>query len=320
MTIATGAKLNLTNTAADNGIVIDYGTEPSPNRAIQAYVASGAITTTAGYAVGYADGTDGVVGGLSAGQEKIMATLPGDINLAGTVTLGDLTTVYNNVDIASGATWDQGDFTASGSVTLADLTSTYNNVDASLTTGPAISANISSGSRSKQIAAIMARSLVAAAAAGTAPAASDVTLTVNTATGDAILVFNNPRAQLWAWNITSKTGGLNYANLTDITNYTSGPHARGADGLDGVYYAYSAGGYYNPGGSWNLGDILTPSDITSGALDFSFSEFDPSSGLGVNFDPGTINYTAVPEPATLGLFALGGLGLLLASRKRKTRV
>ena len=86
-----------------------------------------------------------------------------------------------------------------------------------------------------------------------------------------------------------------------------------------MYYTASAGGHYNPGGTWNLGDILTPGDITSGALDFMFNEFNPSSSLSVTFDPGTINYTAVPEPATLRLFALSGLGLLLASRKRKAR-
>ncbi|MHB1769183.1 MAG: beta strand repeat-containing protein, partial [Phycisphaerae bacterium] len=84
LTIASGAALNLANTSAGNGVVIDYGSNPSPNSAIQSYVASGAITTSAGYAVGYANGADGVVSGLSAGQEKIMATLPGDTNLAGT--------------------------------------------------------------------------------------------------------------------------------------------------------------------------------------------------------------------------------------------
>ncbi len=113
-------------------IIIDYGSGSSPNSAIQAYVANGIITTASGYAVGYADGADGVVSGLNAGQEEIMATLPGDTNLAGTVNLGDLTTVYNNLGITSGATWDQGDFTASGAVTLEDLTSTYNNVGLSL--------------------------------------------------------------------------------------------------------------------------------------------------------------------------------------------
>ena len=319
LTIASGAALNLANTSAGNGVVIDYGSNPSPNSAIQSYVASGAITTSAGYAVGYANGADGVVSGLSAGQEKIMATLPGDTNLAGTVNLGDLSTVYNNVGITSGATWDQGDFTASGSVTLGDLTSTYNNVGLSLTAGPMISAGTSSTSTAQPMATVMSRTLVAASAASTTPAVTDVTLTVNKATGDAILVFNNASAQFYAWEITSTTGGLSYANLTDIPNFGTGIHARGPTALDGVYSGFATGGFYNPGGTWNLGDIITPSDITSGALDFSFNEFNPSSGLSVTFDPGTINYTAVPEPASLALLAIGALALLAYGRKRKAQ-
>jgi autotransporter-associated beta strand protein len=317
LTIASGATLNLSNTDAGNGVVIDYGSGASPNSAIQQYVASGAITTSAGYAVGYADGADGVVSGLSAGQEKIMATLPGDTNLAGTVNLGDVSTVYNNVGITSGATWDQGDFTASGSVTLGDLTSTYNNVGLSLATGPTITPGTSQGSNSTPLASGLSQSLVASAAASTTPAVTDVTLTVNKATGDAILVFNNASAQFYAWEITSKTGGLNYANLTDLPNFGTGLHARGPTALDGVYSGFATGGFYNPGGTWNLGDIITPSDITSGALDFSFNEFNPSSGLSVTFDPGTINYTAVPEPASLALLAIGALAMLTLTGKRR---
>ena len=318
LAIAAGAKLNLANTDAGNGVIIDYGSGSSPNSAIQDDVANGAITTASGYAVGYADGSSdgGVVSGLSAGQEKIMATLPGDTTLAGTVNLGDVSTVYNNVGITSGATWVQGDFTASGSVTLGDLTTTYNNVGLSLASGPAISAGTASNATAQPIAAVMARTLVAASAASTTttPAVSDVTLTVNKATGDAMLVFANPNAEFWGWEITSKTGGLSYANLTDLPSFGTGLHARGPTALDGVYSGYSIGSFYNPGGTWNLGNIITPGDITSGSLDLSFNEFNASTGAAVTFDPGTINYTAVPEPATLALFAFGVLGLILRKR------
>ena len=185
---------------------------------------------------------------------------------------------------------------------------------------------------SKKVLRVLATLTVTAALSGMAsvssatPELSDVSLTVNTTTGAAALVFNNPSAQFYAWEITSSTGGLSYANLTDIPNYGTGIHARGPTALDGVYSGFATGGYYNPGGTWNLGDIITPADIVvpsstaPASLDFSFNEFNPSSGLSVTFDPATINYTAVPEPATLGLFGLGGLGLLLASRKRKLRV
>jgi hypothetical protein len=90
--------------------------------------------------------------------------------------------------------------------------------------------------------------------------------------------------------------------------------------LDGVYSGFATGGFYNPGGTWNLGDIITPGDITSSALDFSFNEFNPSSGLSVTFDPGTINYTAVPEPASLALLAIGALGILGSRQRRRTNV
>ena len=176
---------------------------------------------------------------------------------------------------------------------------------------------------SKKVLSVLATLTVTAALGGMTgvssamPELSDVSLTVNPTTGAAALVFNNASAQFYAWEITSSTGGLSYANLTDIPNYGTGIHARGPTALDGVYSGFATGGFYNPGGTWNLGDIITPSDITSSALDFSFNEFNPSSGLSVTFDPATINYTAVPEPATLGLFAVGGVALVLIGRKRR---
>ena len=61
------------------------------------------------------------------------------------------------------------------------------------------------------------------ASAAVAPAVTDVTLTANTATGDAMLVFNNPSAQFYAWELTSSTGGLSYTNLTDLPKAVKSP-------------------------------------------------------------------------------------------------
>ena len=120
LAIAAGAALNLTNTAVGNGVVIDYGSGGSPNSTIQSYIASGAITAPTGYAVGYADGADGVVSGLSSGQEKIMATLPGDANLEGKVNFTDFQILLANYG-KNNASWDQGDFNYDGTVNFTDF-------------------------------------------------------------------------------------------------------------------------------------------------------------------------------------------------------
>ncbi len=261
------------------------------------------------YGINTANNTVWAVVNNGTGNFAVMQRTPGDTTGKGSVTLADLSTVYNNVGINTGATWSQGDFVGTGNVSLSDLSTVYNNV------GVSEASAVSAGTAK----ATTRMSVLSTAAASTA-APTDVSLTVNRTTGDATLVFNNPNAQFYAWEITSKTGGLNYANLTDLPNFGTGLHARGPTALDGVYSGFATGGFYNPGGTWNLGDIITPGDITSSALDFSFNEFNPSSGLSVTFDPGTINYTAVPEPASLALLAIGALGILGSRQRRRTNV
>ena len=142
LTIASGATLNLANTAMGNGMTINYGSGASPNSTIQNYIASGAITAPTGYAVGYANGADGVVSGLGVGQEKIMATLPGDANLDGVVNNTDLALVLNNLNQSSGGLWTKGDFTGSGTVTNVDLAIVLNNLNRSISTTTTASATV----------------------------------------------------------------------------------------------------------------------------------------------------------------------------------
>ena len=142
LTIASGATLNLANTAMGNGMTINYGSGASPNSTIQNYIAGGAITVPTGYAVGYANGADGVVSGLGVGQEKIMATLPGDANLDGVVNNTDLALVLNNLNQSSGGLWTKGDFTGSGTVTNVDLAIVLNNLNRSISTTTTASATV----------------------------------------------------------------------------------------------------------------------------------------------------------------------------------
>ncbi|MGD0769744.1 MAG: NF038122 family metalloprotease [Tepidisphaeraceae bacterium] len=133
LTINSGGKLNLTN----HHLFIDY-TSSDPISAIAGYVKSGynggkwngpgimstaAQTPTNGllYGIGYADGKDGIVSGLSSGQIEVMYTLLGDANLDGLVNAADFTILAANFNQPVTG-WDQGDFNYDGLVNAADFT------------------------------------------------------------------------------------------------------------------------------------------------------------------------------------------------------
>ena len=123
---------------ADNQIILSYGSGPDPFTTIASYIKSGynsgawngpgiisssAQTPTNGlrYGLGYADGTDGVVAGLSSGEIEVMYTLLGDANLDGLVNAADFTILAANFN-QTVTSWDKGDFNYDGLVNAANFT------------------------------------------------------------------------------------------------------------------------------------------------------------------------------------------------------
>jgi autotransporter-associated beta strand protein len=121
----------------NNHFYIDYGGNSDPITTIAAYVKSGyngghwngpgiisseALTNPSSllYGVGYADGKDGVVAGLTSGQIEVMYTLLGDANLDGLVNSADFNILAANFN-QSITGWDQGDFNYDGLVNSADF-------------------------------------------------------------------------------------------------------------------------------------------------------------------------------------------------------
>jgi hypothetical protein len=117
----------------NNALIIDYGAT-DPAATIRSYIVSGyagGTWTGAGinssvaaasshYGVGYADGADGVVSGLSSGQIEVKYTLYGDANLDGVVNGTDFGILAASFGQQASA-WDKGDFTYDGVVNGSDF-------------------------------------------------------------------------------------------------------------------------------------------------------------------------------------------------------
>jgi len=117
-------------------VILNYGAGADPISTIQSYLASGcnagawngagidssaAASSGSTYGVGSADGTDGVVSGLSSGQIEIAYALNGDTNLDGVVNGTDFTALVANLGKPAMA-WDKGDFIYNGVVSGEDFT------------------------------------------------------------------------------------------------------------------------------------------------------------------------------------------------------
>jgi autotransporter-associated beta strand protein len=141
-TIAAGGSLDLTN----NHLFVSYttATQAAVNASVRGYLINGyndgtwtgtsgagtggginsstaALPANSRFGLGYADGADGVVAGLSSGQIEIKYTLYGDANLDGIVSGDDFTILVGNLG-KSEAAWDKGDFNYDGVVSGDDFT------------------------------------------------------------------------------------------------------------------------------------------------------------------------------------------------------
>ncbi|MGA2440767.1 MAG: hypothetical protein ABSH08_07400 [Tepidisphaeraceae bacterium] len=150
--LGTNSAIDLTNTE----MIINYGTSPDPISTIAGYVRSGynggawngpginsstaaqTSTNSLRYGLGYADGADGVVSGLSSGQIEVRYTLLGDANLDGLVNAADFTILAANFNQPVTG-WDQGNFNYDAIVNAADFTDLAANFNQGVS-GAAVSA------------------------------------------------------------------------------------------------------------------------------------------------------------------------------------
>ncbi len=133
LSISTNGVLDITN----NHLIINYGSGSDPIASIVAAIQTGytngtwtgngiisssAQVNTNGlrYGVGFADGADGVVVGLSSGQIELKYTLLGDANLDGSVNGSDFSILAANFGLGR-TNWDQGNFLFSSSVNGSDF-------------------------------------------------------------------------------------------------------------------------------------------------------------------------------------------------------
>jgi hypothetical protein len=125
LSIADGGQVNL-----NSALLIDYSVGADPISMIQDYLASGEINSStvaalkAGqsaliYAIGSADGADGIVSGLSSGQIEIMPALAGDAKLQGDVVFADFQLLAEYFGESGG--WDQGNFNYGPSINFGDF-------------------------------------------------------------------------------------------------------------------------------------------------------------------------------------------------------
>lgn len=127
LSLGNGAKLDLGRAA----LTIRYGAGTPPVSTVRGLIVSSAIFSAASPTIGFGDGANGIVRGLSPGSLLIRAAVGGDANLDGTVDFADVLAVAQHF-APGGTTWDEGDFNYDGKVNFSDVLLMAQNYDKTL--------------------------------------------------------------------------------------------------------------------------------------------------------------------------------------------
>ncbi|MGD0769947.1 MAG: IPT/TIG domain-containing protein [Tepidisphaeraceae bacterium] len=318
LTIAGTGTLDLGN----NELIINYGSNSDPKSAILQSLASGynggnwsgpgidssaAAISKGAYGVGFADGADGVVQGLSNGQIELKYTLNGDANLDGLVNGADFTILAANFN-QSVTGWDHGDFNYDRVVNGADFTD--------------LAANFNQGAN------LNAPGLVAGSGAiytiTGSPGAQSLDILSGTVTLTSDLSALLPNYSLQIENGASVvlasdqhigalqlvgSGSLDVSNYTMFINYGSNP-----DPISAIAGYIKSG--YN-GGGWNgPGIISTAAQTKTNGLSYGVGyadSADPHNPAGLASGQIEIKYTLLGDANLDGLVNAADFTILAAN-------
>jgi hypothetical protein len=304
---------------ANNELIINYGSS-DPISTIASYLKAGynngawngtgifssAAAVIPGYALGYADGADKVVSGLTSGQIEIKYTLLGDANLDGLVNGSDFNILAANFN-QSITGWDQGDFNYDGLVNAAD----FNDLAANFNQGANLNApGLVAGSGAMYTITGSAGAQTLDILSGTVTLTSDLSAllphySLQIENGASVVLASDQH--IGALQLLG-SGSLDVSNYTMFINYGSN-----SDPITTIAGYIKSG--YN-GGGWNgAGIISTAARTPTNGLDYGLGYADGKDGVVSGLSSGQIEikYTLLGDANLDGLVNGSDFNILAAN-------
>ena len=319
---------------ANSSVVVNYGVgNASPASSILTAIinatnGTGGITSSLlashpGTAIGYVDANDNAPTGTNvlAGTVKFGYALQGDTGLRGTVDLQDYLQLASHFHEVSSARWSDGDFNYDGHVDLQDYLLLAKNFHGTA------SPSIKSAAVSATLTGRSAQPAVAVPAGLVNPGVGQLALEVDPTNGHVYLVGNNTQVQ--AYNADSAGGLFNIAAgknpyetlkinpndqaswnvLQAVPQHIAENVTTGTSSEPFAAFGSATGNYYFdltlPGSTlWNGTSAQVNTDL---AFDWGDGNLAHHTGQVINL---------VPEPTTLSVIGLCGMGLLARRRRQ----